>query len=94
MFATFFADSHPVTEVMDHLHAVTHFGAGGRPRGQQWTSAVLEQCSRLTETRRANWTRAACVKPSPRAPQVSACAGMVARPISPSRPWPTRTRRR
>jgi tRNA-splicing ligase RtcB (3'-phosphate/5'-hydroxy nucleic acid ligase) len=43
MFATFFADNHPVAEVMDHLQALTHFGAGGRPRGQQWSSAVLEQ---------------------------------------------------
>ncbi len=43
MFASFFADNHPIAEVMDHLQAVTHFGAGGRPRGQQWTSAVLER---------------------------------------------------
>jgi RNA-splicing ligase RtcB len=43
MFATFFADNHPVAEVMDHLQAVTHFGAGGRARGQQWASAVLER---------------------------------------------------
>ncbi|WP_414663454.1 RtcB family protein [Horticoccus sp. 23ND18S-11] len=43
MFATFFPDNHPVGEMMDHLHKTTHFGAGGRPRGQQMTSAVLEE---------------------------------------------------
>jgi tRNA-splicing ligase RtcB (3'-phosphate/5'-hydroxy nucleic acid ligase) len=43
MFASFFAANHPVSEMMDHLHKITHFGAGGRPRGQQWTSAVLDE---------------------------------------------------
>ena len=43
MFATFFPANHPVGEMMDHLQKTTHFGAGGRPRGQQWISAVLEQ---------------------------------------------------
>lgn len=43
MFATFFPANHPVGEVMDHLQKLTHFGPGGRPRGQQWTSAVLEE---------------------------------------------------
>jgi RNA-splicing ligase RtcB len=43
MFATFFAASHPVNEMMDRLQKVTHFGAGGRPRGAQWTSAVLDE---------------------------------------------------
>ncbi|HVZ64141.1 MAG TPA: RtcB family protein [Opitutaceae bacterium] len=43
MFATFFPANHPVGEMMDHLQKTTHFGAGGRPRGAQWTSAVLEQ---------------------------------------------------
>ena len=43
MFATFFPANHPVGELMDHLQAVTHFGAGGRPRGKQFTSAVLDE---------------------------------------------------
>ncbi len=43
MFATFFSDNHPVGEIMDHLEKITHFGAGGRPRGQQWTSPVLDE---------------------------------------------------
>jgi RNA-splicing ligase RtcB len=43
MFATFFAANHPVGEMMDHLQKTTHFGAGGRARGFQFTSAVLEQ---------------------------------------------------
>lgn len=43
MFATFFPANHPVGAMMDHLQQTTHFGAGGRPRGQQWNSAVLEQ---------------------------------------------------
>lgn len=43
MFATFFAPNHPVGEMMDQLAKVTHFGAGGRPRGQQFRSAVLEE---------------------------------------------------
>jgi tRNA-splicing ligase RtcB (3'-phosphate/5'-hydroxy nucleic acid ligase) len=41
MFATFFAANHPLGELMDHLQKVTHFGPGGRPRGQQWNDAVL-----------------------------------------------------
>lgn len=43
MFATFFPANHPTTEIMDHLQKVTHFGWGGRPRGNQWTSPVLEE---------------------------------------------------
>jgi RNA-splicing ligase RtcB len=43
MFATFFAGNHPVEELMNHLRNVTHFGAGGRPRGQQFTAAVLDE---------------------------------------------------
>lgn len=43
MFATLFPANHPIGEMMDHLQKTTHFGAGGRPRGYQWTSAVLEQ---------------------------------------------------
>lgn len=43
MFATFFAANHPVGETMDHLQKVTHFGPGGRPRGAQWNSAVLDE---------------------------------------------------
>lgn len=43
MFASFFADNHPVGELMDHLHRTTHFGPGGRPRGKQLTSAVLHE---------------------------------------------------
>jgi len=43
MFATFFAANHPLGEMMDHLQKSTHFGAGGRPRGDQWKSAVLEE---------------------------------------------------
>ncbi len=43
MFASFFPANHPVGEMMDHLQKVTHFGPGGRPRGNQWHSAVLEE---------------------------------------------------
>jgi RNA-splicing ligase RtcB len=43
MFATFFPANHPVGEIMDHLQKTTHFGPGGRPRGHQWNSAVLEE---------------------------------------------------
>jgi hypothetical protein len=43
MFATFFPANHPIGEMMDHLQKTTHFGAGGRPRGYQMTSAVLEE---------------------------------------------------
>ena len=43
MFATFFPANHPVGEMMDHLQKTTHFGPGGRPRGYQMTSAVLEE---------------------------------------------------
>ena len=43
MYATFFPANHPVGEMMDHLQKTTHFGAGGRPRGQQWASAVMDE---------------------------------------------------
>src|ERR1043165_9397570 len=43
MFATFFPANHPVGAMMDHLQKTTHFCRGGRSRGYQWTSAVLEQ---------------------------------------------------
>jgi tRNA-splicing ligase RtcB len=43
MFATFFSANQPVGTMMDHLQKTTHFGAGGRPRGQQWASAVLDE---------------------------------------------------
>lgn len=43
MFATFFSANHPVGPLMDHLQKATHFGAGGRPRGEQHTSAVLDE---------------------------------------------------
>lgn len=43
MFATFFPANHPTSEIMDHLQKVTHFGWGGRPRGDQWTSPVLDE---------------------------------------------------
>lgn len=43
MFATFFPANHPVGEMMDHLQKVTHFGPGGRPRGYQLSSPVLEE---------------------------------------------------
>lgn len=43
MYATFFPANHPTKEIMDHLQKVTHFGWGGRPRGDQWTSPVLEE---------------------------------------------------
>ena len=43
MQATFFPANHPTKEIMDHLQKVTHFGWGGRPRGNQWTSPVLEE---------------------------------------------------
>lgn len=47
MFATFFTANHAVGELMDHLQKSTHFGPGGRRRGEQWHSPVLEQ---------ADWT--------------------------------------
>lgn len=43
MFATFFSANHPVEPLMDHLQQVTHFGGGGRPRGAQHKSAVLDE---------------------------------------------------
>ena len=43
MMASFFPANHPTTEIMDHLQKVTHFGPGGRPRGNQWRSTVLEE---------------------------------------------------
>lgn len=43
MFASFLPANHPTSEMMDQLQKTTHFGAGGRPRGQQWTSSVLEE---------------------------------------------------
>ena len=43
MFATFFPANHPVGAMMDHLQKTTHFGPGGRPRGAQFTSAVLDE---------------------------------------------------
>jgi RNA-splicing ligase RtcB len=43
MFATFFTANQPLGPMMDHLQKVTHFGAGGRPRSQQWNSAVLDE---------------------------------------------------
>jgi tRNA-splicing ligase RtcB (3'-phosphate/5'-hydroxy nucleic acid ligase) len=43
MFASFLPANHPVGEMMDHLQKVTHFGAGGRARGQQWSSPVLDE---------------------------------------------------
>jgi tRNA-splicing ligase RtcB len=43
MFATFFADNHPAEELMNQLQASTHFGPGGRPRGRQLGSAVLQE---------------------------------------------------
>lgn len=43
MYASLFPDNHPVAELMDQLQASTHFGAGGRPRGQQMSSAVLNE---------------------------------------------------
>jgi len=43
MFATFFPANHPPREIMDHLSKLTHFGAGGRPRGDQWTSPILDE---------------------------------------------------
>ncbi len=43
MFATFFPANHPTGELMDQLAKTTHFGAGGRPRGYQWTSPVLDE---------------------------------------------------
>ncbi len=43
MYASFFDSNHPVGEMMDHLFKTTHFGAGGRPRGQQMSSAVLDE---------------------------------------------------
>lgn len=43
MYATFFPANHPTKEIMDHLQKVTHFGWGGRPRGDQWSSAVLDE---------------------------------------------------
>lgn len=43
MFATFFPANHPTNELMDQLAKTTHFGPGGRPRGDQWNSPVLEE---------------------------------------------------
>ena len=43
MFATFFPANHPVGGMMDHLQKTTHFGGGGRSRGQQWPSAVMDE---------------------------------------------------
>lgn len=43
MYATFFPANHPTKEIMDHLEKVTHFGWGGRPRGDQWNSPVLDE---------------------------------------------------
>jgi tRNA-splicing ligase RtcB (3'-phosphate/5'-hydroxy nucleic acid ligase) len=43
MYASFFPANHPVAEMMDHLQKTTHFGAGGRPRSQQWNSAVIDE---------------------------------------------------
>ncbi|MBA4136186.1 MAG: RtcB family protein [Opitutus sp.] len=43
MFASFFPANHPVGEIMDHLQKVTHFGPGGRPRGELVTSPVIEE---------------------------------------------------
>lgn len=43
MYASFFADNHPIGEMMDHLFKTTHFGPGGRPRGFQMNSAVHEE---------------------------------------------------
>lgn len=43
MFATFFPANQPVGAMMDHLHKITHFGPGGRARGQQFTSPVLDE---------------------------------------------------
>jgi RNA-splicing ligase RtcB len=43
MYASFFPANHPVGEMMDHLQKTTHFGGGGRARGQQWTSAVMDE---------------------------------------------------
>lgn len=43
MFATFFPANHPTGDIMDHLQKITHFGPGGRPRGYQMTSSVLEE---------------------------------------------------
>jgi tRNA-splicing ligase RtcB (3'-phosphate/5'-hydroxy nucleic acid ligase) len=43
MFATLFTGSYPVAQLMDQLQAATHFGGGGRPRGRQLSSAVLEE---------------------------------------------------
>lgn len=43
LMATFFASNQPVSEIMDQLWKITHFGAGGRPRGQQWSSSVMDE---------------------------------------------------
>jgi tRNA-splicing ligase RtcB (3'-phosphate/5'-hydroxy nucleic acid ligase) len=43
MFASLFDANQPIGVMMDHLQRVSHFGAGGRPRGQQWSSAVLDE---------------------------------------------------
>ncbi|MDR2429289.1 MAG: RtcB family protein [Puniceicoccales bacterium] len=43
MFATFFDETLPVGTLMDQLQQATHFGAGGRPRGRQFTDAVLDE---------------------------------------------------
>jgi len=43
MFCTFFESTHPTAFMLDQLQAVTHFGPGGRPRGQQHQAAVLDE---------------------------------------------------
>lgn len=43
MFASFFSDNHPTSELMDKLWASTHFGAGGRRRGKQMYHTLLEE---------------------------------------------------
>lgn len=43
MFASFFPANHPVGELMEHLCKTTHFGSGGRPRGKQFDSVVLDE---------------------------------------------------
>lgn len=43
VWATLFVANQPLGDLMDHLERATHFGAGGRPRGQQWPSAVVDE---------------------------------------------------
>lgn len=40
--AGLYEDNYPVQELMDHLQKTTHSGPGG-PRGDQWTSPVLDE---------------------------------------------------